>query len=325
MFGSAKHLILASAVVLAGLPASAAEGTPTVAPAPASTAVVKCPGVTSIPFTADEQQALPLRIVGSLACGDTVVILADREGYTARIRTKGGQEGYVARMYLITESDEPAAPAIKPLPSVAAAVNGVARWEAGAPGCTEFISRGRHVESITANGITVQVSLQDSGWKYRANVAISNQGETAVEVVPGIVTLDELIPNLKALLATSPEKVAHAPTHQVLWTSADAVPSPSAAVHPAGAVLNQQADRNSATPDYLNPHVAQASEKHVAFARSESVDLQAIALKPGALPSGQKAAGVMWFERDASAHELSLRVPVGDVVFDFPFTLEQKK
>jgi hypothetical protein len=325
MFGSPKLLILASALLLAGLPSRAAEETPAIAPASVPTAVVKCPGVTSIPFTADEQQALPLRIIGTLTCGDTVVILADLEGYTARIRTKGGQEGYVARMYLMTESDEPMAPATKQQPSVATPVNGVARWQAGAPGCAEFISRGRHVESITANGITVQVSLQDSGWKYRANVAISNQGDGSVEVLPGIVTLDELIPNLRALLATSPEKVAHNPTHQVLWTSADALPSPSAVAHPSTVVLNQQADGNASTPDYLNPHVALASEKHVAFARSESVDLQAIALKSVSLPSGQKTAGVMWFERDANARELSLRVPVGDMVFDFPFSIEQKK
>jgi hypothetical protein len=31
----------------------------------------------------------------------------------------------------------------------------------------------------------------------------------------------------------------------------------------------------------------------------------------------------MWFERDANARELSLRVPVGDLVFDFPLSFEQ--
>jgi len=37
------------------------------------------------------------------------------------------------------------------------------RWNAGAPGCDQFLSQGRLVESLTANGITVQVSLQDTG------------------------------------------------------------------------------------------------------------------------------------------------------------------
>lgn len=322
MLAPSKHLVLGSALLLAALPALAAEETPNVAPMPvAPTAVVKCPGVTSIPFTSDAEQALPLRVVGSLACGDTVAILSDREGYTDQIRTKDGQEGYVARMYLATDSGTPAV-APKPQPSSANPVNGVARWSAGAPGCDEFISHGRHVESITANGITVQVSLQDSGWKYRANVAISNQSGQKVEVLPGIVTLDELMPNLRALLATSPEKLAHSPTHQVFWTLADAVPSPSAVANHSG---DRLANRTSAVPDYLNPHLALTSTHHVAFERSESIDVQSIALKPTSIPSGQLTAGVMWFDRDSGAHDLSLRVPVGDMVFDFAFSLEQKK
>ena len=322
MLAPSKHLVLGSALLLAALPALAAGETPNVAPMPvAPTAVVKCPGVTSIPFTSDAEQALPLRIVGSLACGDTVAILSDREGYTDQIRTKDGQEGYVARMYLATDSGTPAV-APKPQPSSANPVNGVVRWSAGAPGCDEFISHGRHVESITANGITVQVSLQDSGWKYRANVAISNQSGQKVEVLPGIVTLDELMPNLRALLATSPEKLAHSPTHQVFWTLADAVPSPSAVANHSA---DRLANRTSAVPDYLNPHLALTSTHHVAFERSESIDVQSIALKPTSVPSGQLTAGVMWFDRDSSAHDLSLRVPVGDMVFDFAFFLEQKK
>ncbi len=323
MLAPSKHLVLGSALLLAALPALAAEETPNVAPpmAAAPTAVVKCPGVTSIPFTSDAEQALPLRIVGSLACGDTIAILSDREGYTDQIRTKDGQEGYVARMYLATDSGTPAV-APKPQPSSANPVNGVVRWSAGAPGCDEFISHGRHVESITASGITVQVSLQDSGWKYRANVAISNQSGQKVEVLPGIVTLDELMPNLRALLATSPEKLAHSPTHQVFWTLADAVPSPSAVANHSA---DRLANRTSAVPDYLNPHLALTSTHHVAFERSESIDVQSIALKPTSVPSGQLTAGVMWFDRDSNAHDLSLRVPVGDMVFDFAFSLEQKK
>jgi hypothetical protein len=286
-----------------------------------ATAVVKCPGVTSIPFTADEQQALPLRIVGSLTCGDAVAVLSDLEGYTAHIRTRDGQEGYVARMYLDAETGAPAKLQKAQQPLSAMPVNGVVRWQAGAPGCDQFVSHGRHVESITAHGITVQVSVQDSGWKYRANVAISNQSGASVDVTPGIVTLDELLPNLRILPATDTGKVAHTPTHQVFWTIADAVPSPSAvASRSAG-----NESRTSEATDYLSPHKALASVKHAAFARNESVDINAISLKNGSLPTSQKTAGVMWFERDSSARELSMRVPVGDVVFDFAFSLEQKK
>ncbi len=326
MFASSKYLILGPTVLLFALPALSAEETPSVASMPARTAVVKCPVVTAIPFTSDAEQALPLRVVGSLACGETVVVLSDREGYTAQIRTKDGQEGYVPQIYLTTETSAPATVHRAQLSS-ATPVNGVARWAADAPGCDEFVSHGRQVESITANGITVQVSLQDTGWKYRANVAISNQSGEKVEVLPGIVTLDELMPNLRSLLAVSPEKVAHNPTHQAFWTLADAVPSPSAVDNHAASASESDrlANRTSPSPDYLNPHLALTSTHHGAFDRTESVDVQSIALKPTSVPSGRLTAGVMWFDRDGSARQLSLRVPVGDMVFDFAFSLEQKK
>jgi hypothetical protein len=170
----------------------------------------------------------------------------------------------------------------------------------------------------------VQVSVQDSGWKYRANVAVSNQSDETAEVLPGIITLDELTPNLRSLLAVSPEKLAHAPNHQVMWTLVNAVPSHSAVT---GSVSENDrlANRQSETQDYLNPHMAMASTHHVAFERTEQVDLQSIALKSGSVPAGQLAAGVMWFERDSVAHELSMRVPVGNTVYDFSFSLEDKK
>jgi len=321
MSASTKLLLFASATALFAFPALAAEETPSapVVAASTPTAIVKCPGVTSIPFTADAEQALPMRVIGSLKCGETVAILSDLEGYTAQIRTGNGREGYVARMYLV-EGHTPVTAVQKPQVSSATPVNGVVRWAAGAPGCESFISHGLHVESITANGVTVQVSVQDSGWKYRANVAVSNQSGEKVLVLPGIITLDELRPNLHSLYATDPAKLAHNTTHQVLWTLADAVPTPSAVAS------NRESDSDaSATPDYLNPHMALTSAHHGGFEREESIDVQSIALKTSSVPAGQITAGVMWFNRDSAAHDLSMRVPVGNMVFDFSFSLKQKK
>ncbi len=326
MCASLKYLIVGSALSLAALPALANEESATVVPERSATAVVKCSEAAGVPMTADEVQALPMHVVAFLACGDTVSVLSDRQGYTLHIRTNNGQEGYVARMYLSDGSVAPSATKKAPISS-AQVENGIARWASGAAGCDEFVSHGRHVESITANGITVQVSVQDSGWKLRANVAVSNQSEQVVSILPGIVTLDELTPNLRSLYATDPAKLAHTPTHQVLWTLVDALPSRSAVADPSPGVSDSQrlAYRRSPAPDYLNPQLELASTRRSGFDRSDSVDVESIALKSAALPAGQIHAGVMWFERDANAHELSLRVPVGDMVFDFPFSLEQKK
>jgi hypothetical protein len=267
-------------------------------------------------MTADAPQALPLHLLRNLSCAESVVVLSDSQGYTVHVRSADGADGYVARMYLNMGG------VADHQPLSASAVNNVARWQAGAPGCDQFFSKGHTVESATANGVTVQVSLEDSGWKLRATVAVSNQSEDTVELFPVLITLDELQPNLKSLLAQDPAKLSH---HQVLLTEANAQPSPSAvAYHKNGTPAASAASYHLATPDYFSEHVVQTSDRNHAAIVPSGAELRSLALKHSKLASGQKTAGVMWFERDANARELSLRVPVGDLVFDFPLSFEQK-
>jgi hypothetical protein len=139
------------------------------------------------------------------------------------------------------------------------------------------------VESATANGLTVQVSLQDTGWKLHASVAVSNGSNSQVFVLPSLVTLDELTPSLRNLREENPAKLArHEVNHQLMHSESTAVPPPSAIV----------------------------------------LRSRAAALKAAKLAPSEKTAGELWFARDSNAHELSLRISVGDVVFDFPFSFE---
>jgi hypothetical protein len=325
MFVSAKHILLGSAVLLLSLPAVAAEENDLALAAAPPHALVSCPGMTSVPMTVDAEQALPLRLVANLTCGGDVAVLSDNQGYTALVRSSDGKEGYVAHMYLYRGKSSANSPA-PAHPLSATAVNGVARWNSGAPGCDQFLSQGRLVESLTANGVTVQVSLQDTGWKLRASIAISNQTGAGLAVLPSLITLDELQPNLRLLPAQNPSRIAHATNHQSLWTKASAQPSPSAVafreVNPASP--RSATHRSNPTPDYLSPRyvVASIDEPPVL---EDSADPLVLALKSGSLSPQQKAAGVIWFARDANARELSLRVPVGDLVFDFPLSFEAHK
>jgi hypothetical protein len=270
-------------------------------------------------MTSDAEQALPLRLVRSLSCGENVAVLSDTEGYTAHVRAHDGQEGYVALMFLSATRDG-FAHAGDVQPVSAPAVNGVVRWEAGAPGCDHFMSQGHLVESITANGITVQVSLEDTGWKYRTDVAVSNNGESTADVHPSLVTLDELKPSLKMLHPQDPRKLAHAKEHQVMWTLYKALPSPSAVAERSATMQNA----SYRVQDYFVPQTPSASLP-VRTAASESDSLVALSLKPARLQPGQRTIGEVWFEREGNARELSLRVPVGDLIFDFPLSFDQKR
>ena len=316
MFLSAKNVCLGSALLLAGVPLCAAETSSSSGVAPSARAYVNCPGITSVPMTADAAQALPLVQIASLTCGQAVAVLADDEGYTMHIRTADGKEGYVARMYLTKEASpvhsQPEAPT---QPVDATSHNGVVRWNAGAPGCDQFQSNGHLVESVTANGITVQVSLQDTGWKLRATVAVSNQGTGNVFVLPALITLDELKPNLRNLREENPAKLAHnEANHQLMRAEYSAQPSPSAVAYRSGVYpgLSSMSYRAPLAPDYLN-------------VEANATPVRAVSLKNTNLAPGQKTAGVIWFARDANAHELSMRLSIGDLVYDFPFSFNEKK
>jgi hypothetical protein len=296
-----KLLVLGTFATMAvALPACAAENSgSSVAAAPGSLrGTVICRGVQNVPVTADAEQSLPMQLVAHLNCGDEVAVLSDSEGYTVNIRTADGKDGYVARLYLSEHSADSA----KDHRDEAVLDNGIARWQSGAPGSDQFYSNGTIVESLTANGVTVQVSLQDTGWKLRASVAIANEGAETVRYNPAGFTLDELKPRLRTLAYQNPKELAKALTHQVYWTNASAN-APASATY-ANAVYKTSSYVPS-TPNYL---------------AEDAQQVQTSVLDPGSLGPKEKASGVVWFERDKSPQQLNLRIFVGDLIFEFPLS-----
>jgi hypothetical protein len=297
-----KLLILSSIATLAfALPSGAAEnsGASVVPTSNGLRGKVACRGLQNVPVTADAEQALPMQIVTRLSCGEDVAIISDSEGYTVNIRTADGKNGYVARMYL-TASPANSANARRTVEAVVD--NGIARWQAGAPGTDQFFSGGTLVESLTANDITVQVSLQDTGWKLRASIAIANGSAEQVSFNPAGFTLHELQPRLRSLAYQNPGELAKALTHQVYWTNASAT-APASSVY-MNAVYKPSAPV-AATPNFL---------------ASEAQQVQAPVLQARTLDLKDHAAGVVWFERDKNAQQLNLRVFVGDQIFEFPLS-----
>ncbi len=295
------------------------------------TSTILCNGSLGVPMTVDQEQALPLHVIASLPCGQEVTVLSDVEGYTVNILTEDAKNGYVARMYLSRPTLKNASAPVED----SALKNGAARWQSGTKGSLEFVSGDQLVESLTANGITVQVSLQDTGWKMRANIAVANAAEEPLYVLPRLLTLDEVAPLNKPLRLQDPERVAKAANHQILWTSTSA--GPSGGVQPqrnssasSGAntdVVSYQLSADTVAPNYLAQHLA--AEQLVAKNQAPLVDMvreiNALSLRESTLKPSEKTAGSLWFERDSRSRQLVLHVPVGGVIFEFPFSLNREK
>jgi hypothetical protein len=289
------------------LPSSAADNSGSAAaPAPRTLrSTVVCRGAQNVPLTADAEQTLPMHLVAQLNCGEVVAVLSDLEGYTVNVRTADGKTGFVARMYLgATAALAKPAPAPRTV-EAADNANGIARWQLGAPGTDHFYNGRTMVESLTANGITVQVSLQDTGRKLRASVAIANASGAQVHYNPSTFTLDELTPRLRPLRYQNPEDLGKTRTHLVYATTASAV-APASAVY------------TTAAPQARTVIVAAPN-----FLAQQAQPDQASALFEGTLAPHEKSAGSVWFERDKNSQELNLRIFVDNQIFEFPLSFPQ--
>jgi hypothetical protein len=296
------------------------------------TSKISCNGNLSVPMTADEEQTLPIQLVANLECGQEVAVLSDVEGYTVNIRTEDGKQGYVAHMFLTRPvRKRPEAQ----LPGENAAIsNGVARWQTGAKGSYQFMNGSELVESLTANGVTVQVSLQDTGWKMRANVAVVNSGKQSVYVLPKLLSLDEIAPLIKPLRYEDPAHVAKAANHQVLWTSASAGAAggaqPARSSSTSGGdvyVLTYKLPVSDPSPNYLAQHQAleEIAAKNQTALVNMAREINELSLRECTLKPSEKTAGAVWFERDGKSRQLILKVPVGDVIYEFPLSFNHDK
>lgn len=314
--------------------AQAQDGAQPTGPAPAAPNwIINCPGVRNVPMTVDPQQSLPLQLIATLKCGDEVTVLANDEGYTVQIRTADGTIGYVAAMYL---KKMPAARRPLTLNSVNLK-NGVARWQEGAPGCDHFMSNGILVESLTVNGVTVQVSLHDTGWKLRANVAIANGGSESISIDPAKFILDEIGANGKPLFYQDPVELAKNVTHQVLWTESIAEPlttSPGAtssgeSIGATNAAYTSSFAPTASAPNYILQH-QYAEENAVRKEGKQTLNntaqqILALALKRGDVDPNDKVAGAVWFERGKNPKQLMLRIPIGSQTLEFPLSFNRQK
>lgn len=317
------------------IPTAQAQNNAQLASASAAAApnwVINCPGLRNVPMTADSEQSLPLQLIATLKCGDEVTVLANDEGYTVRIQTADGTIGYVAAMYL---KKIPAAKRPLTLESVNLK-NGVARWHEGAPGCDDFMSNGILVESLTANGVTVQVSLHDTGWKLRANVAIANGGSDSIRIEPSKFILDEIGANGRPLFYQDPAELAKNVTHQVLWTESVAEPSASPRTMASAESVSATTVgyRSSFTPSVSAPNYIiqhQYAEENAVRKEGKQTlgntaqQILALALKPASLDPNDKVAGAVWFERGKNPQQLMLRIPIGSQTLEFPLSFNRQK
>ncbi len=288
-----------------------------------ATGTILCRNGSSVPMTADAEQSLPLRLVATLDCGQQVSLLSAGESYTVNVRTAEGKSGYVAWMN-VTKGE--AVSSHKNVHQTAPVHDGVARWVAGTPGSERLYSEGSLVESLTVDGVTVQVSMQDTGWKLLANIAVANHSLEGVNVVPSHIVLNDLGHVNKSLAYQDPNKLKGAVNHQILWTTSNASASQGGylaayARQPYGEYIPA-----SGTQNYLAEHQANiqlVSDHKVDF--NPHSQIHTVALSESVVLPNQQISGTTWFQRRGKRQDMILSVPVGGVLYEFPLSFNNEK
>ena len=197
----------------------------------------------------------------------------------------------------------------------------MARWVAGTPGSERLYSEGSLVESLTVNGVTVQVSLQDTGWKLLANIAVANHSLEAINVIPSHIELSDLNLKKKFLTYQDPSKLRGAASHQILWTTSNATPSTSGYLAASGRDFASA----PSTQNYLAEHQAtvQLVSDHQAEFNPHS-QMHEVALKETVVLPNQQISGSTWFQRKGNREDMTLSVPVAGVLYEFPLSFNEK-
>ena len=185
------------------------------------------------------------------------------------------------------------------------------RWAEGGKDSELVTQQGVRIEILHAPGLDVAVSLLDlQEFATRAWVQVLNKGSAGVPLDPAKATLEIVRPKPKILAAVSADKVADKikQTADVEAENRDA--SGCAIRKNAGCSQNSSGVASS-------KEVEQRADAMIASVKSTA--LQAQTVKPG-----EQAQGAIFFAFEHKRQESVLRIPVGDLVFEFPF-VEGKK
>lgn len=103
MAGKLACLVILGATCACG--PALAQQRPQAAPVSSGTSArIKCQNEPYVTITSDAEQALPLRLVATAACNESVIALSDTQGYTVKVETASGKIGYVTRYEIVVDT-----------------------------------------------------------------------------------------------------------------------------------------------------------------------------------------------------------------------------
>src|SRR6185437_14319406 len=179
-----------------------------------------------------------------------------------------------------------------------------------------YYYNGEAIEQMTVRGVTVSVSLEDTGKLNQLAVYVDNGSSDAVNVIPSSFVLHQTKP-LEADLSLKSEQEIQQIAHRGLWsTVAGGVGS---GFHRAQEKMSGQ-ESDESVPTSLEGQARWLAHVDDLGQRGKTGTLLRYALRSTTVFPRSRLFGVIWFERSQTLAEGNVRVMFGtrEYLFLFP-------
>jgi hypothetical protein len=181
-------------------------------------------------------------------------------------------------------------------------------------GCTNQTMFGRTYKVIHTDRLVVMVSISDEGSYTRADVSILNNGSYSTKVVPGDFRVEVVTPKAKILSYIAPENLQNLPTP---------TPEPDVKVPAPGPTPTAA----TTPPDPAKPldidQLYIAKKKQIAAREAAEKAAAQKHLETTPVPPNEVLRGRVYFERDAKAQLVNVVLPIGGMVYQFPYQIKR--
>jgi hypothetical protein len=213
-------------------------------------------------------------------------------------------------------------------------------------GCSHQYIDGQKFKILTTANSVVIVALLMGEHYMRAEVSVSNNAQTSVDLLPDQMLLEVVSPKPKELPFVSPDQIAKSVGHRAAWANilngmggAMATQQTTTETSSSGTVNSSSSDgvytngtyngsstSTTSIPDYAAQARAneRIRERNAAVASLRSSLVQT-SLKANSVMPGQSVRGYVYFEREKHATSLKLTIPIAGTLYEFPFELIKAK
>lgn len=233
------------------------------------------------------------------------------------------------------------------LASARAAAPTVVRWQKGTPGSDMEVRNGVITLLLAHDGFEVMLNLsglqhfvKHGDWLAIASLLVSNQTAQRIEIRPSEMTLELIMPEHQLFSYQDPDSVAKRVGHTSRWAYvfAGMAGMGTQESHTTGTVTAN--DGSTATVDTTTTTRDSAAEDRAIHTiregkrqrASTAAQFERDSLRDNTVFPGEHVSGFVYFAppkhykgRKAQEGEVDLRVPVSDLVFEFPFVWKAGK